>query len=65
MCVCSVGVVLCVIRYVEVCDSTFYVHMCTKHVKMVVVLVHVCACLHGCVNCVHVHVCVHGASKCN
>ena len=23
----------------------------------------VCACLHGCVNCVHVHVCVHGASR--
>ena len=44
--VCSVGAVLCVIMYVEVSGSTLCMHTCVPSMwKMVVVLVHVCACM--------------------
>ena len=44
--VCSVGAVLCVIMYVEVSGSTLCMRTCVPNMwKMVVVLVHVCACM--------------------
>ena len=33
VCVCSVGVVLCIIMYVEVCGSTLCMRTCTKPVE--------------------------------
>ena len=58
VCVACVGVVFCIIMYVEVCGSTLYVHMCTKLWKMAVVLLCVRAYMGVRIVCMCMCVCI-------